>query len=248
MKKFLALLSLLFLFAFSGCGSGGTGETADGSPTSGVIVPSYFRDKSLWSRLLSVHSSKLFFVVVNPDTGPGEEVDPLFKEVVSSLKKGGKHPIGYIYTSWGKRPREEVKLDVDKWLKLYPDIDGFFFDEVSAQEEDFSYYRELYRYVKSKGSYYVVLNPGTFPEEDYFSIADFVVVLEGSYTLLEGLETGSFRQKSGCIVTGVDSTLWREVVKKAKDKCCLIYVTDKSGVESYESLPDYFEEEVDAVI
>ncbi len=242
-------LPLFFLF-LTGCGSGDGSLSYSNSDSSftGLLVPAYFRDEDLYDVLAGAPSSSSFYVIVNPDNGPGVEVDPLFSDLISELRKGGKSPVGYIYTSWGEKKISEVKLEIDKWLEFYPEISGFFFDEVSVNPDKLPYYREIYRYVKSKGNYVVVLNPGTLPKEDFFSISDAVVIFESDYSNLKKLLPSPDRDKSACIVTGVPKELWKQVLNSLKDKCSLVYVTSNSGSNPYSSLPEYFIDEVSTVL
>ena len=197
--------------------------------------------------MVGASSSLSFYIVVKPENGPGKETDPFFSDVISELRKSEKIPVGYIYTSWGERSLSEVESEVDRWLKLYPEISGFFFDEVSVKPDKFSYYREIYRYVKSKGDYKVVLNPGAPPEKELFSLSDLIVIFESDYSNLDNLTDSPNREKSACIVTGVPESAWREVLSSLRDKCSFVYVTSGRKPNPYASLPNYFGDEVKAI-
>lgn len=59
-------------------------------------------------------------------------------------------------------------------------IDGFFIDEVKNVSYD--YYANIYNYVKSKNNnLYIVQNPGITPDDNYWNIADKIVVFESPY-------------------------------------------------------------------
>lgn len=246
MRK-LVLSSLVLLFIVS-CGSGGGSKDADVSYNfSGLLVPAYFKDETFWDVLEGAPSSPNFYVVVNPSNGPGTESDPFFSDVILEFRRNGKSPIGYVYTSWGERPLSEVESDVDRWLGFYPEVSGFFFDEVSVDSDKLPYYRELYRYVKSKGKYTVVLNPGTLPSSELFSVSDLVVIFEADYSNLKNLSASPDFKKSACIVTGVPKTKWKSVLNTLNGKCSFVYITLEKGSNPYGSLPDFFSDEVKAV-
>ena len=247
MLKFFIIFLFLLL---AGCGSGGSGHGYSNSVLgfTGLLVPAYFRDEALYDVLEGAPSSSSFYVIVNPDNGPGVEPDPFFSDLISGLRRSGKSPVGYIHTSWGGRKISEIESEIDKWLEFYPEISGFFFDEVSVNPDKLSYYKEIYRYVKSKGNYFVVLNPGTLPEKDFFTVSDAVVIFESDYSNLKKLLPSPDRSKSACIVTGVPEELWEQVLSSLRDKCSLVYVTSNRGSNPYSSLPEYFIDEVKAVL
>lgn len=82
---------------------------------------------------------------------------------------------------------QNVRDEVDFYLQRYPTLQGIFFDEMNNDynEENLSYYRSLYSYVKSRGLF-VVQNPGTnFPEsmveDDERPVADTFMSFEGEF-------------------------------------------------------------------
>ena len=92
--------------------------------------------------------------------------------------------IGYIRTHYQTRPIEEVKAEVDKYLELYgkDKIHGYFFDEITAQNnQGTAYMAELYRYVKAKaGDKLVMANPGTHITDAIAPYADIFVTSESA--------------------------------------------------------------------
>ena len=230
----------LFLFLFSILFSCGSGCAAPG--LKGTIFPVYFYDTEEWSRLAGLECERRFYAIVNPASGPGEFVDQNYVKFINQLRENGKIPVGYVYTKWGERSIDEVKADVDRWLELYPRIRGFFVDEVATSKEKLPYYQELYSYIKSKNSRFkVILNPGTAPDEDYFSVATIVVIYESSIDNLNYLERVGLRRKSACIVYGVPEERVGEVVEKVKKACSYLFVTDGDGANPYDHIPPYFQ-------
>jgi hypothetical protein len=46
-----------------------------------------------------------------------------------------EHPItlvGYVYTSYGQRPLQQVKSEIDRWIDFYPGLQGIFLDEQAS--------------------------------------------------------------------------------------------------------------------
>ena len=201
------------------------------NPSKGIIVPAYFSDTQLWDKVLSTDIDTI--AVMNPANGVGESAVETYEEELN--KTDSLHKIiGYIYTTYAARDIEDVKAEIDKWLELYPKINGFFFDEVSA--ENFEYYKEIYDYVKSKGDYLVVLNPGRRVDSEYYTIADLIVTFEGDVSSVP--EDACDHTHSALIVYNARAEDMVRVVRNYG--CDYFYVTD-SG---YNDLPSYFDEEI----
>ena len=233
MKKLSFLLMILVsLFSFS----------ASFSADKGVIIPAYFYDSSIWDRLIDAKSDDVdFVVIVNPNSGPGDFVDPHYTEIIDRLNANRIKGVGYVHTSWGNRPLSDVKDEIDRWIDFYPGIKGFFLDEASADASDVDYYAQIYTYIKSKGNYYVVLNPGTKPSIDYYSVSDLIVVYESPYGGYQQCNP-DIPEKSGCIFYSASETEMEDIVKNVKSK--YVYITDDGGSNPYDTLPTYFEREV----
>ena len=231
MRIFFLLFSLFLL----GCNVSVSTNKQDKK----IVVPQYFYDYDLWQKVIDADIEG--FVIINPSNGPGDSSDSAYIEEIDDLIKSGKTPIGYVYTKWGDRDIEEVKDDIDTWIKLYPQIRGFFIDEASTLSDRFGYYKDLKDYINSKGEYKIVLNPGTMPEVIYFSIANVIVVYEGNATAIDDNICNSYSSQSAIIVYGASETQMREIVNKP---CKYFYISDDNDTNPYDSLPSYFDEEI----
>jgi Spherulation-specific family 4 len=138
-----------------------------------TVVPAYLPPDEL-SRL-AARSSLPWLLVVNPDNGPGTVADVRYRRAVPAARAAGARVLGYVATTWGTRPAEAVKADIEHYRAWYA-VDGIFFDEAAADESALPYYRAL-----ATGTGVVVLNPGVVPARGYFDIADVVVTFEGSF-------------------------------------------------------------------
>ncbi|SMP08212.1 Spherulation-specific family 4 [Desulfurobacterium pacificum] len=243
MKNFFFLSLMLIFFSCGGSPSNQTTSTLKGS-----ILFAYNYNSTLWQSIESAPSgNKTIFVVVNPDDGPGTQTDPLYSNFINELTKTEKIPLAYIYTNYAQRDITSVEADVNAWLELYPEIKGFFFDEVSDSEEDLPYYEELENYVKAKGNYYIVLNPGTNVPESYFEISDAVITYEDSAENTGNYVPPPFYSKNACVIYGVSDNLWKEVFNEFKTKCAYLFITNGTLPNPYSELPDYFEEEIKSI-
>lgn len=146
-----------------------------------IAIPSYFEPGAKWTQMQNAYPT-VGRAVINPISGPGENTDPVFAQQVRRAQAAGLTVLGYVHTSYGKRSKEAVAADVDKYYSWYG-IDGVFFDEASTDcQYATSYYADLYNYIKAKGSESkVILNPGTQTRECYMDVSDVVLTFEGSY-------------------------------------------------------------------
>src|SRR5262249_27102435 len=104
----------------------------------GVLVPMYVYPKDVhknadYNRLMDVkrrYETVPMWVIVNPASGPGTRVDANYTKAIDRLQGAGCVVLGYVSTGYGKRTEAQVKKDIDQWLKLYPRIQGIFFDEM----------------------------------------------------------------------------------------------------------------------
>ncbi|NPA53877.1 MAG: hypothetical protein GXO21_04345 [Aquificae bacterium] len=208
----------------------------------GIIIPAYFYDSQIWERLFDGKNENVeFIVIVNPASGPGDAQDPHYVDIVNRLSAEGMTGIGYVHTSWGSRDINIVKEEIDRWISFYPEIQGFFLDEASIDRADLDYYTELYEYIKSKGNYMIVLNPGTKPDLSYYFISDYIVTYESPYTEFTGCQA-DVPEQSACIVYDVPESQLQEIIQNEDVK--LLYITDDSGINPYDTLPSYYEKEV----
>ena len=207
----------------------------------GLIVPVYFYNLSEWDKVADADADEI--AIINPSNGPGNDVDDNYVQFIDKLVSNGKKPVGYVYTKWGARDIDEVEDDIDTWLGFYPNIKGFFIDEVTADANGLDYYKRLTDYIRSKGDYYIVLNPGTTPNPAYFDIADNVVVYENNATSLVSNPCESYSDKSSIIVYGADENRMEEILNNYH--CRYVYVTDDNQPNPYDSLPTYFDREIE---
>ena len=234
MKKLFLLIGTLFIL---GCGS------SSNTLKRGLIVPIYFYNLSEWDKVAKADVDEI--AIINPSNGPGSGIDDNYVEFISSLVKNNKKPVGYVFTKWGDRDIEDVKSDIDTWLSFYPQIKGFFIDETSDSADKLAYYKELRDYIKSKGDYYIVLNPGTMPNPAYFDIGDNVVVYENNTSYLSDDLCSAYVDKSSIIVYGADENQMKEILDKYH--CKYVYITDDDMPNPYDSLPGYFDKEIEAI-
>jgi hypothetical protein len=225
-----------------------------------LLVPAYFYPAGdgakEWDRLLAAADRAAIVAIVNPASGPGRRVDPNYTAILEKASKAKRLTlIGYVSTSYARRPIEEVKADVDQWLKLYPGIHGIFFDEQTSSAEQIGYYTGLYKHVRETHKLKLVIaNPGTTCAEDYISkpAADAACLFEGpkpfDAAMLPLWRTKYDAKRAAVLSYQIASAqeMQRLIALAAKEKLGYCYVTDDTGSNPWDRLPKYWDEEVAA--
>ncbi len=233
---------------------------AAAAPRLRLLVPAYFypggEGMAEWERLLKAPNPEQVVIIVNTASGPGEVADPNFIHVIDQAKEKGFLVIGYVSTSYAKRPLEKVKEDVDRWGRLYPGVQGIFFDEQASAAEHVDYYVALHEHArKTRGLRLVVNNPGTTCAEEYLSrqAADVVCIVETT------MEFSQFRPPAwvgdypaarfAAVLAKVDdqARMKQDIQKTAEKHVGVCYLTDGGPPNPWGRLPSYWEAELAAV-
>jgi hypothetical protein len=233
-------------------------EPAEKSPAVRLLVPAYFypagNGAKEWDKLIAAADRAAIVAIVNPASGPGRRVDPNYTAVLDKAAKAKQLTlIGYVSTSYAKRPLEEVKADVDQWLKFYPSIVGIFFDEQTSAAEQVDYYAALYKHVRATHKLQLVItNPGTTCDEEYLAkpAADAACLFENAKPF-DAARLPEWRSKypadrAAVLSYQIDSTEAMQVLVAfaVKNNIGYCYVTDARGNNPWNRLPKYWDEEV----
>lgn len=139
-------------------------------------------DSDYWKAVIKEDGKNIPYVIINPNSGPGEETDSNYARQLKENMKAGIKNIAYIRTNYQKRPLEKVLADVDKYYELYgkDNLSGFFFDEVGVDDANQpAYMKAVYEYVKGKGKENIVVaNPGRQITDKLAPYADIFVTSE----------------------------------------------------------------------
>jgi len=225
-----------------------------------LLVPAYFYPAGdglkEWDRLIESSKKVPIVAVVNPSSGPGDQLNPEYAAVLKRASRAEMTMVGYVSTAYAKRPAADVKAEMDRWLKWYPEVSGFFLDEQASSAESVAYYTGLHEYARQlRPDALVVSNPGTQCAEPYLSrpAADVVCLFETE----EGFDafhppawTKRYTaDRFAALSPGVTgSKAMREVLRLAAEKRMgYVYVTDLKGVNPWAGLPSYWDDEVEAV-
>jgi len=194
--------------------------------------------------------------IANPNSGPGYERNLDYAAIFTEASARGIKLVGYVSTDYGKRSIAEVKNDIDGWVRLYPQIRGFFLDQQSREGTLVAHYEEIRAYVKQKlPDPLVITNPGIPCDEAYLAkaISNVTCVFVNfvgfdQFELPAPLKVYEASRYAALPYNIADVEVMRTVVKDAIIKRIgYLYVSDAKPPNQWGKLPSYWEAEVEAV-
>jgi serine/threonine protein kinase len=230
------------------------------SPPLRLLIPAYFypagEGMTQWEFILQSPVASRTVAILNISSGPGKAADPNYAKIVEQARSNHVTAIGYVSTQYGRRHPDEVKGDVDKWVRFYPGIGGIFFDEQASSGDHIEYYAALYHYArKQRGLSLVVTNPGTICAEVYVSrpVTDVVCLVEVTKDF-ENYKGPPWvkRYPANRFAALLYKTSTREQMEQRlheirEKKIGYCFITDAEGVNPWGRLPSYWYAEVEAV-
>lgn len=147
-----------------------------------LLVPAYFHPATHLAewRALVDHIDQVELVVLNVDSGPGQDRDPTFAAPVADLRRAGVRVLGYTDTAYGQRSTVEVLIELRRYQQWYG-IDGLFCDRVPTDLDHLQRYAALSRLVRRHGTATIAFNHGAIPAPDYAKHADVLGIFEGPW-------------------------------------------------------------------
>ena len=145
-----------------------------------MAIPSYFGPGPLWTKM-GAAAPRVGLAIINPNSGPGDAIRADYVAQVKTTQARGVTVLGYIHTSYGKRPFPEIQSEIAQYHQWYG-VDGIFFDEVTNDDAGLPYYLRCRAAARSEHpKAIVVINPGTPVTEGYMKAADVVLTFEHDY-------------------------------------------------------------------
>lgn len=230
-----------------------------------LLVPAYFSSTgtdSPWTTLLAGGNSYpnvKITAIANPNSGVLTATTTANTDLVTAItnfKSANRKVIGYVSTLYGNGARSEadVKTTIDKYIELYPGLEGFFIDEMASGSNRLAHYETIYSYIKSKNAAFVVIgNPGIFPDPAYASAADALVTFEGTaagYLALDPQQSSNTwvyskaNTAQAMLAHSADTcTAMQDTIKyanQARLNTGLVFATDQTTSHSADKLPSYW--------
>jgi hypothetical protein len=221
----------------------------------GLIVPLYtYPTDGTWAAIIQAkkaHPSVPIVAIINPNSGPGTSKSSDYATGITNLQSAGVTVIGYVPTGYGTKPYSAlatVEGAVSDYVTWYPTIEGIFFDEMSSDAGEASYYQSIATYCTSKNLAITVGNPGANVPAALLGIFSNLVIYE-SGGIPQQSSVDAYYNKYGSkpfsfIAYGVASL---PSLQSLSTYVRWLYVTDLDGNNPYGALPSYFASEVAAL-
>lgn len=222
--------------------------------------PNWYEPESyLWSDVARAARQVPLVAIINPHNGPdGQPPNQDYERGLKDLRESGVTILGYVYTKYGDRSRQEVEQDIALYDSSY-NIDGIFLDETATDMGKLNYYRDIYHYIKNTTNLkQVIVNPGTHTPESFLTlpIADIAVIFEDYSEAWQRYQplsyVGKYQQEhfASLIHSVPDAATMKSYLKTAMERNIgYIYITDDSpnndDGDPWNSLPSYWQSEVD---
>ncbi|MGH9919253.1 MAG: spherulation-specific family 4 protein [Nitrososphaerales archaeon] len=216
---------------------------------SGVVIPLYNYPDSTWSTIAQTAQANPnvpIIAVINPDNGPGSSQDPTYLAGVQSLQAAGVKVIGYVATGYATSSYSAVSSveSLANDYKVWYNVNGIFFDEMSNVATYESYYSTLNSYVKSDGMTYTMGNPGTSVPDGYIGILNTLVIDENQgYPSLSSITYPGYPASDFSVIAyGVSYDA--AFVTSAASLVGYMYIDNLSGGNPYSTLSSLFTQTV----
>ena len=224
---------------------------ATGRPVSS-FVPAFFEPPE-WSQAV-VDGRAPAVMILNPASGPGPAPDPALRRAVSEATEAGSRVIGYIGTNYAQLPAAQARREVQDYRNWYH-VRGIFLDQTPTEgSRQIGYYRDLGRYIhQTIPGADIWINPGAVPDRSYLSVANTVMIFEGSYASYQRLTLPGWvdRYPPGRFahtIYAAPASAVPSAVRLARERNAgYLFLTPDTGSNPYGALPAYWPQERAAV-
>jgi Spherulation-specific family 4 len=236
----------------AGSGSGSGSATASGCQA--TFVPAFFYASSTWGQAIDTKPDPTV-MLLNVDNGVGTSPLSHFQTLVKQAQDAGITVLGYSSTVYASRSISSVETEISEYKSWYG-VNGIFLDLTQGTSGEFSYYQTLANYIRSTIHGGIVwLNPGSYPDPSFMSIANVVMVFEGSYSSYLSDQVPSWvsqyspDQFANVLYDTPQSDLASAInLSRGRSRAGHLFVTDLSGAGNpYGALPSYWPQEASTV-
>jgi hypothetical protein len=238
--------------------AGQPGAPAGSQPTGPVVaagcqdtfVPAYFYASSDWAQAIDTQPAPAV-MLLNVDSGPGTAPLSHFQTLTKQAQAAGITVLGYSSTEYGAKPVAQVEAEINDYKSWYG-VNGMFLDLTQGTSGELSYYQQLAGYIRANVPGGVVwLNVGAYPDQSFMSVANTVMVFEGSYaSYVSDQVPGWVSQYSPShfanVVYATPQSDFDSAVSlsRSRSRAGFLFVTDLSGSGNpYGAMPSYWSQE-----
>jgi hypothetical protein len=223
------------------------------APCQNLFVPAFFYPASTWEQATGSRPAPRVMILDISGLGAGSEPLAHFRAVVRQAQAAGVTVLGYSSTALGERPIAQVEADVRNYRAWYG-VTGVFLDEVQGVASQLSYYQDLAGYIhRTDPGSEIWINPGSYPDQVYMSVANVVMSFEGTYAQYRTDQVPAWARKypasrfAHTIHSTPQARLASAVALARSRNAGYVYITDGSGANPYDGLPSYWPAEDAAV-
>jgi hypothetical protein len=215
-----------------------------------ALIPAYFSpdDAVTWGLATKTRTNGTI-MIANASNGPGTTRNSTYADTINRAKASGVKVYGYVHTSYAASASDNALVDARAWNDLYG-VKDIFVDEVSTSTAKLNYYQTIAQFAEANGGT-IILNPGTFPPEEYMSIGGIVVVFEGTMADYQNVQIPSWFSKYPAsryanLIYGVSSgsDMDRVIALGRTRGMGFLYATDDTLPNPWDTLPSYWSSEV----
>jgi hypothetical protein len=219
-----------------------------------AFIPAYF-PASVWSQAVGTKPPPSA-MILNPATGVGAGTapNPGFQAAARQARDAGSVVLGYSSTADGLRPIGQVEADVRNYKAWYG-VTGIFLDSVNGVSSELPYYEQLTSYIrKTIPGASIWLNPGIYPDQQYMSLANVMMVFEGTYAQYRAEQVPAWAHNfpatrfANTVYGAFTSAQANSTISLSRSRNTgYLYVTNLSGANPYNALPSYWSTAVAAL-
>ena len=218
-------------------------------PCQKTLVPAYFYPGADWTTAIDSNPAPGLMILDITESGAGSSPDRTYQATVKRARAAGITIMGYASTGYARRSLAAVEADIRHYRTWYG-VTDIFLDQASSSSGDMTYYRRLsgYAHGLNPGSA-VMLNPGTFPDQQYMSLGDIIMVFENTYASYVNLQIPGWVHKypaarfAHVIYATSGAQFVNAISLSRKRQAGYVYVTDGTGLQRYNRLPSYWSRE-----
>jgi Spherulation-specific family 4 len=220
----------------------------------GILVPlyAYPSTSAVWAPVISAkqaNPAQNIVGIINPNSGPGTALDPVYLAAVQQAQAAGIYTIGYIITGYASASLSSMEQQVSDYNQWYHPC-GIFVDNMSYTTGEESYYSTLTKYIKALGMQLVVGNPGADTVPSYIGTVDTIQIYENlgmpSPSFLGGWHSSYPKSNFAITAYGVPS-LDLAAEQSAAANVQYEYITTRLEPNPYDLFPSYFSTEVNSI-
>lgn len=211
-----------------------------------LLVPAYAWPGPIWDQVTSAANVGVF--VMNPANGPAGAMSDPHSIGRSRLMEKFIPVAGYQATDYAAKTDADLLWETDRYSEFYAP-DYIFYDEASTNAANLAYYRTLVYRALARGMT-PILNFGAVPDVQYTTSLLSKAIFVTFEADMAAYRTQTFPNwhataptENIChIVHDVESTEVEEALDLAAARNVgLIYLTDDSGANPYDTIPSYFD-------